>query len=242
MPLGDSITDGAGSTGGGYRAPLFAKLTNAGYAFTFVGSATNNATAALTAAGQTHHEGHSGYVIQSKDPTDAGAGSGRAGIADNANAWLGAGGANPNYILLMIGTNDVDLNYFPATQGNRLSNLISLISNKTTGLRPSANLIVAKIVPTTDATENLRVVTFNNAVAAAVAQHQALGERVTMVDMYAALQPNSTDLNDKLHPTDTGYAKMADVWLAGIQAVPEPGAALAAAGAGLALLGRRKRS
>src|SRR4051794_8105507 len=201
MPLGDSITDGSGAVGG-YRDPLYQKLTAAGYTFTYVGSATDNATTLLNSAGQTHHEGHSGFVIQTKDPTDPGSGSGRGGIQDNINTWLGPSGANPNYILLMIGTNDVDINYFPATQGSRLSNLISTISSRTAGLRPDAHLIVARIVPTTDATENVRVQAYNTMVDGVVAQHQALGENVTEVDMYSALTPTLTasggDMTDKL--------------------------------------------
>jgi hypothetical protein len=58
MPLGDSITKGAPA--GAYRDPLFALLKNGGYTFKFVGSLTENPTAALTAAGQDRHEGHSG--------------------------------------------------------------------------------------------------------------------------------------------------------------------------------------
>src|SRR6185503_15255025 len=37
LPLGDSITFGAGA-GGGYRAPLYQLLTNAGYSVDFIGT------------------------------------------------------------------------------------------------------------------------------------------------------------------------------------------------------------
>ena len=63
LPLGDSITDGLGGTGGGYRARLHLLLNNAGDSFNFVGSATNNSTPALINSGQHYHEGHSGYRI-----------------------------------------------------------------------------------------------------------------------------------------------------------------------------------
>lgn len=243
MPLGDSITYGSFVVGG-YRDPLYQKLTAAGYSFNYVGSATDNATTLMTTAGQTHHEGHSGYVIQKKDPTDLTGDSGRSGIEDNINTWIGPGGADPNYILLMIGTNDVDIQYYLATAGSRLSNLISTISNQSTGLRPNAHLIVARITPTTDATENLRVQTYNSAVDSVVLQHQAMGENVTEVDMYSALIPvagSGGDMTDKLHPNASGYNKMADVWLTGIQAVPEPGSAsLLGIGAVTMLLRRRR--
>ena len=41
MPLGDSITDGY-TVPGGYRTRLFTGLHKAGFAFTFVGTATDN--------------------------------------------------------------------------------------------------------------------------------------------------------------------------------------------------------
>jgi lysophospholipase L1-like esterase len=240
MPLGDSITQG--TVAGGYRDPLYSKLTAAGYTLTMVGSTTVNPTTALTNANQAHHEGHSGYVIQSKDPTDPGSGSGRSGILDNINTWLGASGADPQYILLMIGTNDVDLNYFPATQQSRLDALVTRISSKTTGLKPNAHLIVAQLTPIINATEDARVVTYNAGVAAVVANHQALGENVTMVDMHTPLLPTSTYMGDNLHPNQTGYNKMADVWVAGIQAVPEPNTLCVFGGVAALIAFRRRRA
>src|SRR5262245_50352644 len=63
MPLGDSITYGLGGTPGGYRDRLYTDLQNAGFSFTFVGSSTENPSRLLSQAGQTHHEGHSGFRI-----------------------------------------------------------------------------------------------------------------------------------------------------------------------------------
>jgi hypothetical protein len=248
MPLGDSITDGFQSVqGGGYRSVLYTQLKNAGYSFTFVGSATDNS--GPLPAGEQHHEGHSGYVIQSRDPSDPNpTGSGRSGILDNLNTYIGASGAAPDYILLMIGTNDVDLNYFPGSpqgseQGNRLATLINAISNKTTGLRPSAHLIVAELTPTGSSSENVLISDFNTYVASDVAAAQSLGENVSLVDMYSALNP-ATDLADSLHPNDSGYAKMASVWTKGIEAaaVPEPSCTTLMALASVTLLARRRRS
>jgi lysophospholipase L1-like esterase len=227
MPLGDSVTDGFQSVAGsGYRYPLYTDLQNAGYTSTYVGSATDNP--GPLPANQQHHEGHSGYVIEAQDPTDP-TSSGRSGILDNINSYIGPAGANPNYILLDIGINDVDLNYDPGTpqgseQGARLAALINAISNKTTGLRPNAHLIVAEIGPTETPSENVLVQDYNHYVALDVAAAQAAGENVSMVDMYDALNP-AVDLADNLHPNDAGYAIMANVWLNGIEAlqpVPEP--------------------
>lgn len=77
LPLGDSITKGCGSDAGpsnnwtavcgpdsgGYRAPLWASLTAAGFNVTFVGTQSSG-PAWLPATGQ-HHEGHPGWRSES---------------------------------------------------------------------------------------------------------------------------------------------------------------------------------
>jgi lysophospholipase L1-like esterase len=221
MPLGDSITDGAGGTNAGYRGPLYGLLTAAGYSFQFVGSAADNpGTLPSTPLDQRRHEGHSGYVI-------AAGSSGRDGLTDNLNAWLGAGGADPNVILLMIGTNDINLNYQRSTAPQRLDSLVSMISNKNTGLKPNAHLIIAQIVPIVDATEDGWVREYNLGIADVVFKHRnLLGENVSLVDMHSSLV--ASDFADMLHPNNSGYNKMAGIWMSGIAAVvPEPSTVVA---------------
>jgi hypothetical protein len=226
MPLGDSL--GVGSTFGidtpasGYRYPLFNLLTGAGYKANFVGTVQDGGGPLPVA--QQNSEGLSGYVIESQDPTDS-VGSGRPGVLDGIGTWLGNGasGSNPQYILLQIGTNDVDLSYDPGDPygseiGARLATLINTISNKTTGLRPNAHLIVAEITPTMNASENTLVQEYNAYVVQDVAAAQAAGENVTLVDMYDAINPN-TDLANNLHPNNAGYAKIAQVWLNAIESL-----------------------
>jgi lysophospholipase L1-like esterase len=223
MPLGDSITEGV--VAGGYRLPLYNLLTAAGDSVQFVGSQTINPGS--LPADQTHHEGHGGYVIAGY-PIPAGGGN-RKGITENIGTWLGPTGADPDVILLMIGTNDVYFNphdHLAATAPDRLSDLISRISSKTTGLKPNAALIVAQVTP--DALSDASLTrAYNAGVASVVANHRALGENVSMVNMYSALDPK-TDFVDGEHPNAGGCNKMAAVWFDGIRAVahaPEPGSA-----------------
>ena len=221
MPLGDSITDGVDGTDiAGYRGPLNTLLNNAGIQHQFVGSCTD--TPGNLPANQQHHEGHSGYTIQ---------GGGRSGLLDpgNISSWLGASGPNPDVILLMIGTNDVTtyattLATVPLATAN-MDTLIETISNQTTGLDPHAKLIIAKITPMAGsyAGYDPEVQAYNQSLIGLVAQHQAMGENVSLVDMYSALNPSTDVAGDGLHPNDSGYNKMAQVWLNGIEAaVPEP--------------------
>ncbi len=202
LPFGDSITLGTGGTNAGYRAALGALLDGRGFAHQFVGVAADNP--GNLSRDQSHHEGHSGFVIR------GGNGAPRDGIADFVDSWFGPTGVEPDIILLMIGTNDVDTNYDLANAGARLDALVTKISDKTTGLRPSARLIVAQLVPVNDTAEDNLAKAYNAQVATVVAQHAAAGESVSLVDMHSAL--GAADLFDKLHPNDSGYGKMADVW------------------------------
>ena len=227
MPLGDSITSGQGAPGG-YRLPLYNLLIGAGISIQFVGSDVSNGGTLPTS--QIHHEGHSGFMI-------AGGTTPRgyyAGLTEHINTWLGPAGVDPDIILVMIGTNDVYLDYQRATAPDRLSNLISMISNKTTGLKPNAQLIVAQVTHDNFVDSSLTQ-TYNAGVAAVVANHRALGENVSLVDMYSALNP-STDFSDGEHPNQSGYNKMANVWFQGINAVtaPEPDALVMLCTAGAA--------
>jgi len=219
MPLGDSIT--FGYPNGGYRPHLYDLLTAASYGnIQFVGSETS--CPGTLPSNAIHHEGHSGYMITSGTTSD---GVSRGGLTDNIGTWLGAGGADPNVVLLMIGVNDIANDYECGTAPDRLSGLISMISNQTTGLKPNAQLIVAQIAPTAVDGINARIEAYNADVASVVSAHRALGENVSLVDMYSALNP-STDISaDLIHPNQNGYDKIADVWFEGIQKavyIPEP--------------------
>ena len=196
MPMGDSITLGV-PVNGGYRDPLYTLLTNRADTFTLVGSQTGYATAALTAAGQTHHEGHSGYVITN--------GTGRTGLDENLAGWIGPGAEDPDKILLMIGSNDINLGYDMTNAPTRLSNLISHMY----GYRTNVKLYVASIIPMVGHEPDVQA--FNAAIPGIAASHRALGHDVVYVPMYESLNI-STDLADGLHPNALGYLHMAQAW------------------------------
>ena len=165
MPLGDSITDG-GLIPGGYRTKLYFNLINAGYHFVYVGNAENNATPVLLAAGQTHHEGHGGFFIHEV-----------TGSLVDGN-WLGA---DPDLVLLLIGTNDYVNDIDPPNAKNRLDTLISVITSN----RPNARVIVASLTLRTDYPalwERIQT-EFNPFVPIIVSNHVANGEKVFFADL-----------------------------------------------------------
>lgn len=207
MPLGASTVFGQGGANAGFRGYLHDMLKNAGVSFQYVGNSTENP--GNLPAGQTHQEGHPGYVITAGT-------SGRSGITDNLPNWIGPTKVQPDVILLLIGTNDVDLNYDLAHAKDRMSNLVSMVSNKSTGLAPNAKLIVGQVQPIGEAAADARAVTYNEAIARVVSEHRAAGENVRIADMHSAVTP--ADLADKLHPNENGYRNMAQVWFNAITA------------------------
>ncbi len=226
MPLGDSITNGY-PDGGGYRTKLWQRFGSSADNVDFLGS-QQNGPAAL---GDKNHEGHNAYTI-AYVPGAPGS------IDQNIAAWLNAS-VNPDIILLMIGTNDIDRNYQVATAPDRLSQLIGKICD----LKPDATLIVASIAPFANSTKNALAVTYNAAIPGVVSTHRSQGEDVYFFDMYGQLSTSDL-LSDGIHPNAAGYDKMGDAWYAAIQSIPEPGsmALLISAGAAVAAVAWRRHS
>lgn len=120
MPLGDSITQGVGSsTGAGYRGPLQELL---GPGFAFVGSQQGGPIR------DPDHEGHSGYMIDQ--------------LEDGIDGWLAA--AQPDIVLVHAGINDLDRGD-PARAPERLLGL----ANRIHADQPDVAVIVLGLIPTT---------------------------------------------------------------------------------------------
>jgi lysophospholipase L1-like esterase len=193
MPLGDSITEGT-QVPGGYRIGLWQRLAAAGYRVDFVGSQFNGPAS----LGDHDHEGHPGWRI---DQIDA-----------NVTGWLRT--YSPHTVLLHIGTNDVLQNFNLSGAPGRLSTLLDHI-NATV---PSAEVFVATIIPLSNAGQESAARTFNAAIPGIVQGKVNAGQHVHLVDMHSAL--TTADLTDGIHPTATGYDKMAAKWYGALQSVP----------------------
>ncbi|RYZ08368.1 MAG: endoglucanase [Myxococcales bacterium] len=204
MPLGDSITDGVGSSADkpSYRYELFRLALMAQKKLTFVGSGQNGPQMVDGSPFPRNHEGHSGWTIDD--------GGGREGLYPKIEGWLNA--TSPHIVTLMIGTNDVNIELDLPNASKRLGLLIDRI----TATVPNALVVVAKIVPTTNDGKNQRVMAYNDAIPALVKARADVGKHVTSVDMYGAFTKNasykSEYMNDELHPKDAGYTVMANTW------------------------------
>jgi lysophospholipase L1-like esterase len=191
LPLGDSITDGVGvSGGGGYRIELFRLALMAQQEITFVGGSMNGPQMVDNQPFPRSHEGHSGWTITQID-----------GIVPSP-----ALDPDPHIILLHIGTNDMRGDV--SMSGTRLGTLIDQIVMDL----PNALLVVATIIPYPS--QASQVTTYNNAIPAIVEARANAGKHVVLVDQFTGF-PNS-ELADGVHPNAQGYARMARVWYAAI--------------------------
>jgi lysophospholipase L1-like esterase len=203
MPLGDSITFGFGSSGGGYRVELFRQALANQQNITFVGTAPANGPNDNDVSGQPFprsHQGHSGFSIS------GGAEGSLAGLVDAAIDTT-----RPNIVLLMIGTNDINGNIDVAQAPARLGRLLDQITNAA----PDALLVVAQIVPTTNPQTNTRVQAYNAAIPGLVQSRVEAGKHVVLVDMFTPFISNTNFaglMGDYLHPNDAGYVVMGQAW------------------------------
>jgi lysophospholipase L1-like esterase len=186
MPLGDSITRGYwGSVHRwGYRKPLYDNLTNGGYSFDFVGSATDGSFQ------DPNHEGHDGWRADQ--------------ILTYIGGWLVA--YQPDIVLLHIGTNDITGGNQDA---NEVNDILDVIDDYEADSGNSVTVILALIInrwPYSSVTT-----AFNSDVNFMAVNRIANGDDIIIVNMESALS-YPADLADELHPNDSGYSKMANVW------------------------------
>ena len=188
MPLGASITygyDGV-STQGGYRAGLWSDLHDDGLDVDFVGSLSDGPTTMP----DRDHEGHSGWRIDQ--------------IAAAVNPWLNT--YKPDFITLLLGTNDMVQNYDVANAPARMHSLIDQII----GQLPNCTVMLASLPPAGDPTINARVQAYNAALPAIAVSERAAGRQVYFVSM--ANLTTADLISDGIHPNPTGYAKLAEIW------------------------------
>jgi hypothetical protein len=84
----------------------------------------------------------------------------------------------------------------------------------TTRLQPATKIILGQLPPIDDATEEARCVSYNETIVATVEAH-AKKAKPSRLDLHSAI--TTSELANKLHPNDEGYAKVAKVFFDAIQ-------------------------
>jgi lysophospholipase L1-like esterase len=191
LPLGDSITHGFGSSDdAGYRSQLFKLVVAANQNVTFIGSLSNGPS---TVSGKTfpkNHEGHDGITV-----------SGIASYVPPTKAFS----TTPHIVLVHLGTNDMTSNHDPTTTANQLDTLVTNLVKAA----PDALIAVAKNIPLGYSNSNWT--SYNSKIPGVVQTHADKGEHVIVVEM-STLPTSDIKGNGDVHPTDKGYADMANIW------------------------------
>jgi len=212
MPLGDSITQGSASgvpnevDQVSYRMTLWDMLDEAGYDVDFVGH-LNSGSAVF---GDADHEGHPGWTADE--------------IRDKIYDWLVTKPAD--IILLHIGTNDFYEPQGPASISAEVSEILDEIDRYESDSGVDITVILALIINRWPYHSDTTA--FNDEVdTMAQARINILGNRIEIVDMeYGAdivyQEQPAGDMYGELHPFETGYEKMADIWFSAILAITLP--------------------
>jgi lysophospholipase L1-like esterase len=251
MPLGDSITVGVNSTyGSGYRDPLYSDLTADNVSFQFIGSTTSGSTLTLSNAGDAHHNGYGHYQIGDLDLNLTGNYQPASADSNAGGDWLSGTNANPDIILLMVGTNDfLQQNY--ANIDQNITNLVTDIHTDS----PASKILIAGAIPIkgtgTDPYGDAGQTTgyyplvanydnyIQNTLVPSIPNTVYVDQRSNFLNSDGTLKFSLYSV-DGIHPDDAGYAAIAATWDSAINAeigaAPEPGTG-AMLLAGLALLG-----
>jgi len=207
MPLGNSLTQASEP---GYRGFLYNMLDSAKYRIDFVGSKHDGKP---TNCGDPDHSGFGGYVIgpnPSKgddwDPWKHG------DILYHLDQGYKIMNNNADVIILEIGINDFFNDrddYDPSIVGaDRLDSLIA----KMYKLSPEVVILVSNLTPVNwDANFGSL---FNSEVPAIISKYKILGKKIYPVDLRNGINwKMSEDISsDQLHPTASGYKKMAKLF------------------------------
>ena len=222
--VGDSITQSNldGDPNGSPRKSLYDLLVADGVSFSFTGHYRADvdglpATGATTATNlYQYHSGVSGSCIGLNSKS-------RTNMTANIAGWWNSGRlapTRPNIVLIMLGTNDIDLNDNVADAPNRIKTLVDTILSQVGPSDPVPAIFVAQIPPNTGSAAKLqRVIDFNNALPAVITTLRGEGKDVSLVDQFTPINANTAGLmqSDTLHLNSAGNAVLASQWFNAIK-------------------------
>ena len=216
MPVGDSITEGK-YTQGGYRKPLYQMLKDNGYFVTFVGKEDNGDPANDT-----------GFSAGMEDPNHEGYGSARIGMLLNGGTTekhtalpikTSLVNNDPDVVLILLGTNDI----FGITPTDRMHHTMEKLVSTIFEQNPNTTVVLASIPPISKIeVRNADVNAYNAVLPGIVAKEKALNHKIEFADIHSVFTDPADLSGDKVHPSATGYNKMAALWYSILTGDPAP--------------------
>ena len=211
MPLGDSITRGAGSCS--YRTPLVRSLGSC--SVRMVGREVapgGNPSNCITS--NVNHEGHSGWRTNEFLRSASSGGT-------RLKRYVSA--ADPDVVLLHIGSNDMNRREEPGTYdagsrtGTGTIGRIDAMLNDIFARAPSATIFVADLIPWLKRAEvNAGIGALRPQIRSLVARRAADGERVVLVNVSDGFTADMLQ-SDLVHPNARGDAHIASRWRAAMR-------------------------
>jgi lysophospholipase L1-like esterase len=216
MPVGDSITEGK-YTQGGYRKPLYQLLKDNGYSATFVGKEDNGDPANDT-----------GFSTGMENPNHEGYGSARIGMLLNGGTTekhmalpikTSLANNNPDVVLILLGTNDI----FGITPTDRMHQTMETLVSTIFERNPNTTVVLASIPPIAKIeARNAEVNAYNAVLPGIVAKEKALNHKIEFADIHSVFTDPADLSGDRVHPSATGYNKMAALWYSILTGDPAP--------------------
>ena len=210
MPAGDSITFGMGDTGG-YRKYLDYFLKEKGYNnIDFVGpEGQNSANFSYNGKSVTYDDNHAGYSGYTIKKQQGGYGGGLYDVLKEKNAVKQA---QPDIILLIIGTNDMNGNRSTSDCERELHDLLDYMLAD----MPSDGMIFLSTIPELTSMfgggdKSAQIAAYNDTVKKVANEYHSSGKNVTFADIHGCLN-GTADLGDGIHPNAAGYEKMGKYW------------------------------
>jgi len=191
MPLGNSITEGIGSSHhSGYRRDLYYLLKNAGVAFDFVGSLQYG-----SGFPDLDHEGHAGFLANQLEV--------KKYLADHP----------ADVVFLEAGTNDISYSESATEVYNDLAKIVDDIYQ----VNHAITIYLSTVIPRRGTTGQQQVTDeLNSMLPGLVSVKAAAGYKIFLVDIAARFKSDpswQTNLMaDPVHPNDAGYLLMAAEW------------------------------
>ncbi|NEP92076.1 MAG: hypothetical protein F6K25_05365 [Okeania sp. SIO2G4] len=208
LPLGDSNTSGypSDASNAGYRNELWRSLNGAGYNIDFVGTAYSGPSDI-----DQDHEGRGKFTInQLTDNASKARGKNHPSVARYTNIEDTLATYDPNMVLVMAGTNDINKGDSPDTA---LADLGDLVDRMNTAL-PESQILVASILPNfSNSDREARTEEFNERIPSEIVEpRKSSGHNVHFVDIFNTPLESSDITKDGYHLTASGYDKIAEVW------------------------------